>query len=155
MFLTTVKRCSVLVFERYLQQVVCNAGFRFMWQSLPCVTASTLSEKFSTKDDLRRDNERLCADIETLSREYKKFRQIVEQLRQDYEISKEYDPLRRYDRLKGMVKRTVMHVKLAPDQPNTGGKVGMRRLSYVQGCKELNHQTEIAKRREEKYASMS
>ena len=118
-------------------------------------SATTLSEKFCTKDDLRRDNERMCSDIETLSREHKKLKQIVDQLRQDYEQSKEFDPVRRYDKLKGMVKRTIMHIKLsAADIPTTTAvKPGMRRLSYVQGCKELNFQSEIAKRREEKYSS--
>jgi hypothetical protein len=108
----------------------------------------------SSKGDVRRENELLCAELESLQRELKKLKQVTEQLTRDYEESKDFDPLRRYEKLKGMIKRTILHLKLNPDdQMNVhvqGKPAGVGGL--MQGCREYAMQVEGAKRREEKYA---
>ena len=82
--------------------------------SLPFILASSLTDK--TKDDTRRVNELLFTELENLQREYKRERQVVEQLTKDYEESKDYDPVRRYEKLKVMVKRTIMHFKVNSEE---------------------------------------
>ena len=47
------------------------------------------------RDDARKANEFLCCELDTLQREHKKLKQIVDQLASDYEQSKRLDPLRR------------------------------------------------------------
>ncbi|XP_060556181.1 uncharacterized protein LOC132716869 isoform X1 [Ruditapes philippinarum] len=117
-------------------------------------TESTASgERSAAKEDAKRENEQLCAEIDSLGREIKKLKQIVDHLSRDYEDSKGYDPLRRYEKLKGMIKRTIMHLRLNPDEPNTVQNIGIGGL--VQGCKDFSHQAESARRREDKYAKMS
>ncbi|KAH3869310.1 uncharacterized protein LOC127867988 [Dreissena polymorpha] len=120
-----------------------------MWNRSTTATG----EKTSMKDDVRKENEQLCIELDNLGREHKKLKQIVDQLSTDYEESKAYDPLRRYEKLKGMVKRTIMHLKLNPDEPNTiqAGVVG----GLMQGCRDISHQAESARRREDKYSKMS
>ncbi|WAQ97062.1 hypothetical protein MAR_029752 [Mya arenaria] len=117
------------------------------------ILATATGDRSAGRDDVRRENEQISAELDTLGREHKKLKQIVEQLTRDYEDSKSYDPLRRYERLKGMIKRTIMHLKLNPDEPNTIQAVGVGGL--VQGCKDFSHQAESARRREDKYAKLS
>ena len=128
-----------------VQMIAANMSFT----SLILATAS--GDRSGSKDDVRRENENLCSEIDNLSREHKKLKQIVEQLDREYEDSKGYDPLRRYEILKGMVKRTIMHLRLNPDEPNASAGLGIGGL--VQGCRDYNHQLESARRREEKYSS--
>ncbi|KAL4240643.1 hypothetical protein ACF0H5_001434 [Mactra antiquata] len=120
--------------------------------SFPSLILATASgERVGVKDDIRKENEQLSAEVDSLSRDHKKLKQIIEHLERDYEESKAYDPLRRYEKLKGMVKRTIMHLRLNPDEPNTIQNVGLAGL--VQGCKDFSHQAESARRREDKYSS--
>lgn len=120
--------------------------------SFPSLILATASgDRSGGKDDTRKENEQLCAEIDSLGRDHKKLKQIVEHLTRDYEDSKGYDPLRRYEKLKGMVKRTIMHLKLNPDEPNMVQNIGLGGL--VQGCRDFSHQAESARRREEKYSS--
>ena len=114
------------------------------------ILASTLSDRSGSKDNARKENELLCSELDNLQREQKKLKQIVEQLARDYEESKGYDPIRRYERLKGMIKRTIMHLRLNPDEPGSAQGPGIGGL--VQGCKDYSYQVESAKRREEKYS---
>ena len=120
--------------------------------SFPSLILATASgERSAAKDDAKRENEHLCAEIDSLGREIKKLKQIVDHLSRDYEDSKGYDPLRRYEKLKGMVKRTIMHLRLNPDEPNTVQNIGVGGL--IQGCKDFSRQAESARRREDKYSS--
>lgn len=120
--------------------------------SFPSLILATASgERSGAKEDARKENEQLCAEIDSLGRDHKKLKQIVEHLSRDYEESKGYDPLRRYEKIKGMVKRTVMHLRLNPDEPNTIQSFGVGGL--MQGCKDFSHQAESARRREDKYSS--
>ncbi|XP_046378987.1 uncharacterized protein [Haliotis cracherodii] len=100
----------------------------------------------TSRDEARRENEQLSAEVEGAQREYKKLKQVVEHLTRDYEASKDFDPLRRYKKMKGMVKRTVLHLRLDPDQQGSSqGIVGL-----VQGCKDYTLQLEGVKRRGER-----
>ena len=119
--------------------------------SFPSFILATTTGERAIKDDARKENEQLCAEIDSLGRDHKKLKQIVDQLSRDYEESKAFDPLRRYERLKGMVKRTIMHLRLNPDEPNAIQAIGVGVL--VQGCKDFSHQAESARRREDKYSS--
>lgn len=120
--------------------------------SFPSLILATASgDRVGGKDDVRKENEQLSSEVDSLSRDHKKLKQIIEHLERDYEESKAYDPLRRYEKLKGMVKRTIMHLRLNPDEPNTIQNVGLAGL--VQGCKDFSHQAESARRREDKYSS--
>lgn len=110
--------------------------------SLPFILASSLSDK--SKDDTRRVNEILFTELENLQREYKRERQVVEQLTKDYEESKDYDPVRRYEKLKVMVKRTIMHFKVNSEEQIKGAAAA----AANQGT-----QAEALKRCEEKYSS--
>jgi len=111
--------------------------------------ASTGRERSGSREGARREHEALSSELEALTREHKKLRQVVDQLARDYEDSKDYDPVRRYEKLKGMIKRTIMHVKLNPDEPLATHDTGVGGL--VQGCRDLSHHVESARRREEKY----
>jgi hypothetical protein len=63
-------------------------------------------------------NEQLSAEC-SQAQEYKRLRGVVEQLSREYEDSKEVDVIRRYGMLKGMIKRSVLHLKLTgADDPN-------------------------------------
>ena len=115
------------------------------------ILATASGERTGAKDDVRKENEVLSAELDNLSREHKQLKQIVEQLDRDYEESKAFDPLRRYEKLKGMIKRTILHLRLNPDEPNSVQGVGLGGL--VQGCRSYNHQAESARRREDKYSS--
>ena len=115
------------------------------------ILATTSGDKPGSKDDVRKENELLCSELDNLHREQKKLRQIVEQLARDYEDSKAFDPIRRYERLKSMTKRTIMHLRLNPDEPSSAQGTGIGGL--VQGCKDYSYQLESARRREEKYSS--
>ena len=115
------------------------------------ILASITNDRSGPKDDVRKENELLCAELDNLQREQKKLKQIVEQLSMDYEASKTFDPLRRYERLKRMIKRTTMHLRLNLDEPNSTQGPGVGGL--IQGCKDYSYQLESARRREEKYFS--
>ena len=115
------------------------------------IIASAARRRSSVKDGAKKENERLCNELDTLHREQKKLKQVVEQLATDYEESKQYDPLRRYKRMKGIVKRTVMHFRLNPDQPDSAEGLGTGGL--VQNYRTHSYQLESARRREEKYSS--
>lgn len=115
------------------------------------ILASTSGDRSGSKDDARKENEVLCIELDNLHREQKKLKQIVEQLARDYEESKGFDPIRRYERLKGMIKRTIMHLRLNPDEPSSAQGPGIGGLA--QGCKDYSYQLESARRREEKYSS--
>ena len=103
------------------------------------------------RDDARKENEFLCCELDNLQREQKKLKQIVDQLASDYEHSKRVDPVRRYERLKAMIKRTTMHLRLKQDESVATQGSGISGL--IQGCKDYSYQVENAKRREEKYLS--
>lgn len=51
-----------------------------------------------------------------MQEEYKHLRGVVEQLSREYEDSKEVDFFRRYGMLKGMIKRSVLHLKLTSNE---------------------------------------
>ena len=54
-------------------------------------------------------------------------RYIVDQLRREYYDSKEVDYFRRYNMMKGMIKRSVMHVKLKNDDtPLPGSDIRLK-----------------------------
>lgn len=107
------------------------------------------SDRSGLRDDARKENELLCTELDNLQREQKKLKQIVEQLANDYESSKSFDPLRRYERLKTMIKRTTMHLRLNQDDTSSTQSSGIGGLA--QGCKDYSYQLESAKRREKKY----
>ena len=115
------------------------------------ILASIASDRSALKDDVRKENELLCGELDNLQREQKKLKQIVEQLATDYEESKTFDPVRRYERLKCMIKRTTMHIRLNLDEPSSATGPGIGGL--VQGCKDYSYHLESARRREEKYPS--
>lgn len=120
-----------------------NSGMIMSLSSL--FLAASVADRTS-RDEARRENEQLSAEVEGAQREYKKLKQVVEHLTRDYEASKDFDPLRRYKKMKGMVKRTVLHLRLDPDQQGSSqGIVGL-----VQGCKDYTLQLEGVKRRGER-----
>ena len=51
-----------------------------------------------------------------MQKEYKRLRAVVDQLEREYEESKDVDMLRRYGMLKGMIKRSVMHLKVSAEE---------------------------------------
>ncbi|XP_064607525.1 uncharacterized protein LOC135472010 isoform X2 [Liolophura sinensis] len=116
---------------------------------------STTPQTPQSKDDVKKESERLFTELDSLTREYKRLRQVVEQLGREYEESKDYDPVRRYEKLKGMVKRTIMHLRVTQEEQGTspGGASGGTGL--VQGCKEYAFQMESLKKREEHFSGMS
>ncbi|KAK7493328.1 hypothetical protein BaRGS_00015454, partial [Batillaria attramentaria] len=130
-------RCSVLERLSGLHQKVGDSSADF-WQDDDVAGSAT--------EEVRRENEALSTELETAQREHKKLRQVVEQLSRDYDESKELDPLRRYQRLKGMAKRTVLHLRLDPDK--LGSSQGI--VGLAQGCKEYACHVEGQKRREER-----
>ncbi|XP_014789061.1 uncharacterized protein LOC106882793 [Octopus bimaculoides] len=112
--------------------------------SLPFIITSSLAEK--NKDETRRMNEVLFLELETLQREYKRSRQVVEQLTKDYEESKDLDPVRRYEKLKVMVKRTIMHFKVNSEEQ-------IKEAAAAAACQ--GTQAEALKRRGEKNTKMT
>lgn len=106
-----------------------------------------------SKDEVRKENDVLLSEYDQLEQEYKKLKGAIEQLQREYEQSKEYDFVRRYPLLKGMIKRMVVHLKLSADQnqQGSGGQIG----GLVNACKEYANAKEKLKRREEKYSDMS
>ncbi|XP_025116247.1 uncharacterized protein LOC112577394 [Pomacea canaliculata] len=115
------------------------------------MSLSSLLMASGANEEARRENEALTSELEAAQREHKKLRQVVEQLSRDYEAAKDLDPLRRYQRLKGMAKRTVLHIRLDPDQ--TGSSQGI--VGLAQGCKEYASHVEGQKRREERCSKMT
>ena len=55
-------------------------------------------------------NESMC-----LQEEHKRLRGVMEQLDREYEESKDTDVIRRYGMLKGMIKRSVLHIKISQE----------------------------------------
>lgn len=100
------------------------------------------SNRVATKSDPRQVNEHLCAEAETLQKDYKRLKQIVEQLANEYEHSKDLDPLRRYRELKGLIKRCVLHLHIKSDESRDN----------LHSSKEFTYNLEMAKNRESKYA---
>ncbi|XP_041364772.1 uncharacterized protein LOC121380087 isoform X2 [Gigantopelta aegis] len=111
--------------------------------------ATSVADRVS-REEVRRENEHLATELDVVQREYKKLKQIVDQLGREYEDSKEFDPVRRYKRLKGMIKRTVLHLHLDPDQKGSTQRV----VGIMQGCKEYAQQMESQKRRGERIAKL-
>ncbi|OWF49580.1 uncharacterized protein LOC110451523 [Mizuhopecten yessoensis] len=103
------------------------------------------NERSNSKDDVRKENELLWTELDSLQREHKKLKQVVEQLARDYEESKYFDPLRRYEKMKGMIKRTILHLRL--NQDDKGSSCGISGL--IQSCRDYAHQVEAGKRREQ------
>ena len=68
------------------------------------------------KEDVWKVNESLSQEYSTAQEEYKRMRAVVDQLGREYDDSKEVDYFRRYGMLKGMIKRSVLHLKLKDDQ---------------------------------------
>ncbi len=66
----------------------------------------------SEKDELRRTHELLCYECGNAHCRYKTLRGVIEQLSREYEDSKEVDYFRRYRLLKGMIKRSILYLKL-------------------------------------------
>ncbi|XP_063447726.1 uncharacterized protein LOC134727277 [Mytilus trossulus] len=114
------------------------------WLSL-AATVQACSNRVATKNDPRQLNEHLSAEAETLQKEYKRLKQIVEHLSNEYEHSKELDPFRRYRELKGLVKRCVLHLHIKVDESSDD----------LQNSKEFSHNLEVAKNREGKYSAMT
>ena len=93
----------------------------------------------------------LWTELNSLHREHKKLKQFVEQLTNDYEESKDFDPVRRYDKMKGMIKRTILHLRLGQDDKGQGSNIGISGL-MVQGCRDYTFHVESGKRREETHS---
>ncbi|ESO89081.1 hypothetical protein LOTGIDRAFT_229008 [Lottia gigantea] len=108
----------------------------------------------SERDEIRREHEQLSNDLESVQRNYKKLRQVVDQLEREYEESKEFDPVRRYEKLKNMVKRTILHFKLDPDQQGSASQ-SQGIVGLMQGCKQYAQHLESTKRREERCSRLS
>ena len=100
------------------------------------------SNKVATKSDPRQLNEQLSAEAETLQKEYKRLKQIVDHLANEYEHSKEFDPFRRYRELKGLIKRCVLHLHIKVDESRDD----------LHNSKEYSYNLEAAKSREGKYS---
>lgn len=113
------------------------------------LASSSSADRSSSKDDVRKEHELLSTELDSLYREHKKLKQFVEQLERDYEESKEFDPVRRYDKLKGMIKRVVLHIRLNQDDKGSNPGIG----SLLQGCRDYTYQVEAGKKREERYQS--
>lgn len=114
--------------------------------------ASTTPQTPQSKDDVKKESERLFTELDTLTREYKRLRQVVEQLGREYEESKDYDPVRRYEKLKGMVKRTIMHLRVNQEEQGASPAGATGGTGLVQGCKEYAFQMESLKKREEHFS---
>jgi hypothetical protein len=70
----------------------------------------------------------------------------VNTLQGDYERSKDFDPLRRYGLLKGMIKRTILHFKLNDDKVTGSSSItGLRTLATA--YKELSYTLELTRRK--------
>ena len=110
-------------------------------------TGKTLNqERGQDKENIRTVHEQLCKELNSLQREYKHVRQVVDALHQDYERSKDFDPLRRYGLLKGMIKRTILHFKLNDDKlPGSASMTGIRSLGN--SYKELSFTLELTRRK--------
>ena len=67
------------------------------------------------KDDVWKVHEQLSYEYGQAQEDYKRLRAVVDQLTREYEDSKELDSFRRYGMLKGMIKRTSMHLKVKDD----------------------------------------
>jgi len=57
-------------------------------------------------------HDRLTSEYANVMSEYQHLRRVIDQLRRDYDESKEFDCFRRYARLKRMIKRSVIHLRL-------------------------------------------
>ena len=68
------------------------------------------------RDDLRRLNEQLCWECESAREQHRRLKETVDNLKREYEASKDVDVFRRYKLLKGMIKRSVTHVRLRTDE---------------------------------------
>lgn len=64
------------------------------------------------KDDARRANDQLYAELTQAQDDMKRLRQAVDQMTREYETSKDVDVFRRYGQLKRVIKRAIMHLKL-------------------------------------------
>lgn len=124
---------------------------RVVIMSLPSFILAS-NERSNSRDDVRKENDLLWTELDSLQREHKKLKQVVEQLARDYEESKYFDPLRRYEKMKGMIKRTILHLRLNHD--DKGSSCGISGL--IQSCRDYAHQVEAGKRREQhQHASKS
>ncbi|XP_064635583.1 uncharacterized protein LOC135492828 isoform X2 [Lineus longissimus] len=113
------------------------------------LTGSDSGPDFKSKDEVKKENETLAEEYNGINQDYKKLKGVIDQLEREYEESKDYDFVRRYGILKGMIKRTVVHLKLS-NQAEQDGKSGL-----VTSCKEYARQKEEMRKREEKYYDMS
>jgi hypothetical protein len=80
------------------------------------------------KDDARRVNDQLYAELSQAQDDMKRLRQAVDQMAREYESSKDVDVFRRYGQLKRVIKRAIMHLKLhqssTTDEQHAAGPVG-------------------------------
>ncbi len=74
-----------------------------------------LSASDKPKEDVWKIHEALSKESGDAQDEYKRMRAVVGQLRDEYDNSKEVDYFRRYGMLKGMIKRSVLTLKLKDD----------------------------------------
>ena len=68
------------------------------------------------REELRRTNEQLCWECAMTREEHRLLKETVDNLKREYETSKDVDAFRRYMLLKGMIKRSVTHVRLRTDE---------------------------------------
>jgi hypothetical protein len=98
------------------------------------------------KDDARRVNDQLYAELAQAQDDMKRLRQAVDQMAREYESSKEVDVFRRYGQLKRVIKRAIMHLKLhqsstTDEQHGAAGPVG---AAAVRGKEELRKRADHA-----------
>ena len=93
-----------------------------------------------SKDDVKRENDMICNEYECSQTEYKRFRAVIDQLGREYEQSKDFDMFRRYGLLKGMIKRTILHMKMNDERSTEVG--GAMIDSEVKKREELRRRSE-------------
>lgn len=90
-----------------------------------------LSLKKKQKEEHSNGGGSNAAAIEEYKRVYddvERLRRVVLALKGEYEDSKQYEMFRRYRHLKGMIKRTVMYVRLGTAPDEVSGGLGLGQL---------------------------
>lgn len=109
------------------------------------------------KDPAKDLNQKLYEEYDLLQTEYKRLKSYIEHLEREYAECKQlFDFFRRYQKLKGMIKRLVMYLKLANNElidmnllhDNSKSSVG----GLMQNSREIVKKSEMSKQRQQKHA---
>lgn len=110
------------------------------------------------KDPAKELNQKLYVDYDQLQTEYKRLKSYIEHLEREYAECKElFDFFRRYQKLKGMIKRLIMYLKLSNNELIDANALHEEESSpgiikLMQSTREFIKRSEMSKLRKQKHA---